>query len=370
MGQDMRVAIINDSHMGARSENPYVDEFFFQFWENVFFPYLDKHNIKMIFHLGDAFERRKFINFKILYNWRKKFFEPIAKRNINMIMLLGNHDIFHSDTSEVNAMEEVIARKYPNITILKDAQDITIVNSDPTIPVDTFGPFAMIPWINEENLHHTLDFLKTSQARIAFGHLEVSGFEMDRGQVCNEGFPRDLFNRFEKVYTGHFHHASNDGHIYYIGNQYQITWADYGDQRGFSVFDLNTHEIEFIPNPYTLFHKISYNDDFHDFEYWKKFDYSPYKNTYVKVIVIKKKNPYLFDTVLENIYRAKPIDVNVVEDFSDSPITTTGEAIDQAEDTMTILNKFVDINCNLEKPDKLKGLLREVYVEALDTEDD
>ena len=31
--------------------------------KKIFFPYLDEHDIKQIIHLGDYFDRRKYVNF-------------------------------------------------------------------------------------------------------------------------------------------------------------------------------------------------------------------------------------------------------------------------------------------------------------------
>jgi hypothetical protein len=86
------------------------------------------------------------------------------------------------------------------------------------------------------------------------------------------------------------------------------------------------------------------------------------------VIVINKQNPYLFDNVIDNLYKAGVADISIVEDFTDTSFDTDQEIIDQAEDTMTILSKHIDnltLNVNNEK---LKTLMRELYVEALNTE--
>ena len=88
----------------------------------------------------------------------------------------------------------------------------------------------------------------------------------------------------------------------------------------------------------------------------------------MKVIVINKQNPYLFDNVIDNLYKAGVADISIVEDFTDTSFDTDQEIIDQAEDTMTILSKHIDnltLNVNNEK---LKTLMRELYVEALNTE--
>jgi hypothetical protein len=86
------------------------------------------------------------------------------------------------------------------------------------------------------------------------------------------------------------------------------------------------------------------------------------------VVVLNKQNPFLFDSVLDNIYKAGVADLSIVEDFTDTLIDVDQEIIDQAEDTMTILSKYIDnLTLNVEG-EKLKTLMRELYVEALNTE--
>jgi hypothetical protein len=76
----------------------------------------------------------------------------------------------------------------------------------------------------------------------------------------------------------------------------------------------------------------------------------------------------LFDHVVDNIYKAGVADLSIVEDFSDVLIDTDQDIVDQAEDTMTILSKYID-NLTLDvESDKLKNIMRELYVEALNTE--
>ena len=86
------------------------------------------------------------------------------------------------------------------------------------------------------------------------------------------------------------------------------------------------------------------------------------------MVVLNKQNPFLFDSVLDNIYKAGVADLSIVEDFTDTLIDVDQEIIDQAEDTMTILSKYIDnLTLNVEG-EKLKTLMRELYVEALNTE--
>lgn len=353
----MRIAIISDTHAGARGDNPIFNEYFFKFWENVFFPYLKENNISQICHLGDVVDRRKFINFVILNSWRKRFFDVLKREEITMDVIVGNHDVTYKNTNEINAMHELFDH-YDNINVLIEPRDVEYDGTS----------IAMVPWINVSNYEQSMEFLKNSKSEIVFGHFEIAGFEMDRGNICHTGLDVKSFDRFDMVLSGHFHHKSTNGNIHYLGNQYEMTWADYNDQRGFHVFDTDTRELTFIPNPYRMFHKLSYDDGQQDFEYWKNYNYEELKDCYVKVVVVNKQNPYLFDKVIDDLYKAGVADIAIVEDLTDTTLDVDEDIINQAEDTMTILNKYIDgLTLNVE-PDKLKNIMRELYVESLNVE--
>jgi hypothetical protein len=103
----------------------------------------------------------------------------------------------------------------------------------------------------------------------------------------------------------------------------------------------------------------------------KQLDVSSYRNSYVKVVVVNKQNPYLFDKLLEEIYKVSPVDLTIVEDFTEQALNDSDEEIvNQAEDTMTILYKYIDTQSIDTSKDvnKLKTLMRELYVEALSKE--
>lgn len=353
----MRIALINDTHAGARGDSLLFNEFFFKFWEGTFFPYLKENNIKRIIHLGDVVDRRKFINYVILNQWRKRFFDVLVKEGIQMDVIVGNHDVTYKNTNEINAMHELF-NHYDNITVY-------------TEPVEKYYDgleFLMVPWINSGNYEKTLDTLRTTKSQVVMGHFEIAGFEMDRGNISHEGLDRKIFNRFDIVLSGHFHHKSTDGTITYLGNQYEITWADYDDQRGFHVFDTKTRELNFVPNPNRIFYKVNYDDATQDFEYWKAYDYEQHKDTYVKIIVVNKGNAYQFDYVVDQMQKAGVADIAIVEDFTDTILGDDDELVNQAEDTMTILNKYIDgLTLNVESA-KLKGLMKELYIESLSVE--
>jgi len=353
----MKLCILGDTHFGARGDSLDFHNYFRKFYDEVFFPYLIENEIKVIFQMGDLFDRRKFINFNSLYLSRKYFFDKCERLGITLHTLIGNHDVAYKNTLEVNS-PSLLLNEYHNIEIY---EEFTTVDFD-GIQID------VVPWICDDNVDEIFEKMKESKAQICFGHFEIAGFEMDRGNVCDVGLDKKLLAKYDIVLTGHFHHKSTDGNITYVGTPYEMTWADWNDPKGFHIFDTETRELEFVQNTFSMFHKVTYDDGKSTFEDWKQYDFNKLKECYVKVVVLNKQNPYLFDHVVDNLYKASVADLSIVEDFSDVLVDDDQEIIDQAEDTMTILSKYID-NLTLDvEPEKLKTLMRELYVEALNTE--
>jgi len=349
----MKIAILGDTHFGMRGDSLWFHSYYQNFYEKVFFPYLVDNEITDVYQLGDLFDRRKYINFNSLYLARKYFFDRLRDLDINFHTLLGNHDVSYKNTLEVNS-SQLLLREYKNITI-----------HDKPITCDVDGTqIDIIPWICADNENQILEFIKGSSSDIAFGHFEIAGFKMDKNTICFDGIDRDLLNKYDIVLSGHFHHKSSDGQITYVGTPGEITWADYNDPRGFHVFDTSSRELSFIKNPYSIFFKIEYDDNVQTFDYWNDFDLSKYKNVYVKLNVKIKQNPYLFDLVLDKLLKENPIDVSVTENFDD-PLSGSSENVDESEDTITILSKYIEqLSLNLDS-DKMKLIMSELYQECL-----
>ena len=175
-----------------------------------------------------------------------------------------------------------------------------------------------------------------------------------------------MFSKFHTVFSGHFHCKSDDGQIYYLGAPYEIYWNDYNDTKGFHIFDTETLELTRIQNPYRIHEKIYYDDSQTAYE---SHDVSQYTNKFVKVVIVNKKDLYQFDRFMERLMKANCHDVKVIEDFSDmSADTVSDDIIQYAEDTTTLINKYVDeLPIDLDK-DRLKRMMRGLYNEAQDLE--
>ena len=347
----MKIALITDTHFGARGDHAAFDKHFKKFYEQTFFPALDERGIRNVIHLGDMFDRRKYINYLTLSNCREYFFDPLRDRKIRLDVIVGNHDVFYKNTNEINSPDLLLA-DYDNITPYSDPVELTYAGLD----------ILMLPWICTENYQEVMAMINDTRAQVCFGHLELAGFQMYKGQVNDHGFDSKLFQRFDLVCTGHFHHRSSSGNIHYLGNPYELTWADYEDPRGFHIFDTETRELEFIQNPNRMFHKIFFNKDY------TTGDYSHLKDTFVKVIVQNREQQIKFDLLIDKLEKAGVADLQVVDDHMHQDLVDDNEIIEDAEDTLTILSKFCEQLDTQADKKRLDNLLRNLYNEAINLE--
>lgn len=356
----MKICLLGDTHFGVRNDSKIFHEYFEKFYSQVFFPYLKEHGIDTVIQLGDLFDRRKYINFVSLTESRRYFFDQLKKLGIHLHALVGNHDIFYKNTLSVNSPE----------LLLKDYDNITIWKNHGTFDAASF-PIDMIPWLCNENESDITEFIRSSVSPICIGHFELMGFQFAKGIESHEGMSSSVLENYDHVYSGHFHTRSTNKNITYVGTPYELFWSDYNDPKGFHVLDTTDQTVEFIRNPYVMFNKVFYDDDGVDeHEFIKGINFDHLKETYVKVVAVNKSNPYLFDRMIDEIYKVLPADLSIVEDFTDVSNNEIGETVDvdQAQDTITILSNYIDSqNLNIEST-KLKTIMRELYVEALSTE--
>ena len=351
----MLIALLNDTHAGVRSDMVEMAKYQGRFYEEVFFPYLDEHNIKNIIHLGDYFDRRKYVNFSSLYENRKHFIEPLVERGIHMDLILGNHDTYYKNTNDVNSPE----------LLLFNESNINVIQEPITKEYDGAN-IALVPWINPENYADSVDFLLNAPATHCFGHFEIEGALMQPGFNCPHGLDHTYLKRFEQVLSGHFHHKSEVGNVRYLGSQMQFTWSDYNDRKYFHIFDTETLEITPVLNPLTMFEKVFYDDSkFDKFEDISELDFSNIAGKFVKLIVVNKDNPYWFDTFIDKVHKENPLHLQVVDDNKHMDFFNDDE-IEDIEDTITILGKYID-GLEIQGAKKpLNDLMNSLYNEALD----
>lgn len=341
----MRVAVITDTHWSARKSSRLFQDYFEQFYNNVFFPTLEQHGIDTIIHMGDAFDSRKSIDFVGLDWTRKVVLEPLSKYKVHLIT--GNHDVYFKNSNKVNS-PELLLKDYGNITTYSEPTEVNIGGLN----------ILLLPWINSENQDKSFKLIKNTKAKVVMGHLELQGFRVNRNLVMEEhGLEANLFSNFKKVFSGHYHTRSDNGTIFYLGNPYEIYWNDVNDPRGFTIFDTETLEHFHIDNPYRMFYNIYYEDT-----PYQTFDVREYENKIVRVIVRKKSDIKQFERFVDKLYNANIAELKVVENFA-IEVSEDFEAF-ESEDTISVLNRYIEeAEVNLDKS-ILQKMLGEIYQEA------
>ena len=340
----MKVAIITDTHYGARKGSKLFQDYFELFYKNVFFPTLEQYGITTVIHMGDAFDSRKSIDYQS-FEWAKRVvFEPLSKYDVHMIT--GNHDCYYKNTNNVNS-PNLLLQSYPNVKTYSSPTEIKVGDLN----------VLLLPWICMENEEQSFKIIKKTKCKVAMGHLELQGFRVHSGIVMDHGLDSNIFSNFTKVFSGHYHTRSDNGTVFYLGNPYEMFWNDVNDSRGFTIFDTETLEHTAINNPYRMFYNIYYEDTAH-----QMFDASEYENKIVKVIVRKKSDTKQFEKFIDKLYSANVSELKIIENFQIQE-SEDFEAFD-SEDTMSILNRYIEeAEVNLDKS-IVQKLLQEVYQEA------
>lgn len=351
----MKVAVLNDTHCGVRNSSDIFLDYQQRFYERVFFPYLEKHNIKQILHLGDYYDHRKYVNFKAQNQNRKTFLEPMRDLGITMDIIPGNHDVYYKNTNELCSLKELLGYFTSNVNIIMEPK---VMDYDGL-------RIGLVPWINNENYAQSMKFIETCDADWLGAHLELNGFELMKGVLNTHGMNAESFKRFELVLTGHFHTKSRQGNIAYLGSQMEFTWADAGDPKYFHVIDTETREITQVRNPLTLFEKVLYNDEEMDYN---GYDVSKLEDKFVKVVVAKKTDPFLFDRFIDRIQQVNTHELKIAETFEEFMGDNVMDDSVSVEDTTQLLDSYIEaVDTELDK-DRMKGLMRSLYVEAQNAE--
>lgn len=354
------IAIITDSHFGVRSEAPAMFQHQKKFLDTVFFPTLDKYDIRRVLHGGDYLDRRKYTNHYTLRFIEEQYRGPLRTRGIREDVIIGNHDCFLRDSTNINSVEE----------LYRHDASLRIYTQPTELDVDGCG-ILLLPWICGNNREASMRAMASSSAAVVLGHLELSGFSMQRGMPSHEGLDPALFDRFALVMSGHFHHRSSKDPIQYLGAPYAMTWADFRDPRGFHLFDTETHALTFIENPHTPFARLVYDDLDQPDDYAASVvasilaPTSPFHEAYVKVVVKNKTRPYDFDLVLDALSKVNPQDVLIVDDIISAPSESEMDSVSTDVDTLTLMNDYVEglgVTCD---KSELQTYLRTLYHEAM-----
>jgi DNA repair exonuclease SbcCD nuclease subunit len=223
------VCLISDLHFGVHQNSPLWHDIALK-WVNWLVDELNQRNIRDIIICGDVFHNRNDIAVNTL-NTVAKIFETLSP--FNVVILVGNHDAYYRDRSDVNS-----------ISILNGWKNITVFVEPTKIQHNGVNLF-FCPWGT------TIDQIE--QADVIFGHFEITTFKMNNFKVCDHGFHADeLLAKAPNIITGHFHlreeRVFKEGRVLYLGSPFELDWSDRDSVKGFYVFNLTGGDLTFVEN--------------------------------------------------------------------------------------------------------------------------
>ena len=342
----MKIAIITDQHFGCRKNSKIFHDYFLKFYNDIFFPTLEKEGIDTIIDMGDTFDSRKGIDFAALSWAKKNYYDRLREMGITVHTIVGNHTAYYKNTNDINAID-LLLKEYDNVKIYSETSSIVIGGLN----------ILLVPWINKENEEKSHAMIEKSRASVCMGHLELIGFKVHRGYIMDHGTQASIFDKFKKTFSGHYHTRSDNGSIYYLGNPYEMYWNDCDDTRGFHLFDTETIEQTPVNNPYQIFKVLYYEDTDHQL-----FDARELEDKIVKLVVRKKTDKVHFEKFIDKLYSANVAELKIVENFGLHDAKEF-EAF-ESEDTLSILHRYVDESeIDLDKS-RVQGILNDLYREA------
>jgi len=344
-----KIAIITDTHLGARSGSKVFRNLFREYYRDVFFPCLEEHDIHTIYHLGDFFDNRNSVSLHDVDYVMNEFLPLLEEHKVHMTVIAGNHDVAFRNTNKINSL-----------SMLKASPYVTVIDNSIEVIETECKNFVFVPWMNSENQDEFLEELKyyANDDHICLVHASFNGMKMYKNSpVCEHGLEPTDFNKFHKVLSGHFHHPNKYGNVEYLGALFHFNWQDYDDWRGFHVYDPETNEFEAVENPYCLFDQFIYYDGIEDD--FNNEDLSV-EGQIIRVIVNEEHDKVKLKDFINRLEKSNPVSVDVIDntvverefssdDQDDVEIKELHEyakealeGVDNGDDLMVLFNRVHD----------------------------
>lgn len=339
----MKVALISDLHFGVKSGDKTFLKSQIRFYEEQLVPELKKKKINEIFILGDIYDDRHEVNVQVDNVVLKLFTETL--KDFKITIIVGNHDIYHKTTTEVNSLKQY--NLLDNVTIYEKPEE-TIINGKKVL---------FLPWLCD---YTQFEELVTGNYDYCFCHADIIGFDMGGGRLSESGIlAKNFLNKADHIYSGHYHKRMvkdyDNKDITYIGSPYQLTRININEEHGYTILDIDTNKTEFVENTKSI-------------KYYK-FVYPEIDENLVKGNIVDIEIPYEKATEVEKIFKlfnhlendlptAEPMKI----EWEQKELETETIILDTNDfNILNLFNGFVeeyetDINKN-----KLKASFNELY---------
>jgi DNA repair exonuclease SbcCD nuclease subunit len=346
---NQKVAIISDIHLGIHTNS--------ELWHKIVLDYgewlkkeLISKNIKDIIVLGDIFNDRSDIGVQTLHvaeSFFKIFTEGLY--NFNIILLVGNHDCFYHNKSDVNSTS--IFKGWKNITVIDKLETVTWFDNQ----------YTFMPW------GIPLDTLPYNNAGI-FAHLDINTFKVNSIKICEKGVDSDeLLKKSSLIITGHYHTKQEriypNGKILYLGCVFPQNWNDVSDKKYYHILDLKTQEYKSFENVISpKYYKIKLSDLFIKEKLQET--KSIVNGNFIKIIVDKQINYEQFEKIQTVLNSLQPLDLS--SDFNDETTIKTPENYESVNmEISTMIPEYIESLEKTELKDKIISEMDSIYKTAL-----
>jgi DNA repair exonuclease SbcCD nuclease subunit len=332
-----KVCCIADLHIGVHQNSIYWHETALK-WAKWLSEELLSKKIKDIFILGDIFHYRDEIAVNTLHTVNEIF---KIWNKFNIILLVGNHDAYYKDRSDVNSISIFDGRK--NIKVVVQTTETTLLGKK----------CAFIPW------GESIESL--SPQDIIFGHFEIESFKMNSYKLCDKGTKTsELLNKSNLILTGHFHlrdERDYDGkRIVYVGNPFEMDFGDTGSTKGYYILDFNNLNLSFFENKVSPKHKKILLSELSNLKGDNlTFFKGEIENNIIKLFIDKQISPDNVDTLIKKISTYKPFSISIEYTVNNNIVVSDDPNIDMTGiDIEKAIEEFVNLLDITEKEDIIK----------------
>lgn len=313
--------LLADIHIGLHplNEDKWLEilrEYFYDF----FFPLLDKEYKKgdFVYILGDLFHIRDYISLKCI-TFALDIFSEFENKKIKIRALIGNHDMYNSNSYEHYSLK--ILNKFKNIEIVKK----------PTIFKQSDKEILMMPWINSTKEEKKLLTEYTGKVDYLFCHSDLNGAKTNMKIKLMSSITVENFKGFPKVYAGHIHIRQKLKNFTFVGNPFHMDRNDTGNQKGVYIINFKDDSDIFIENNISPVYKTIILKDLNDKD---------------KIDIIKNNKKDFIDVVVHNslLTGDKKIRREIEKLSKDSVISSLSQIDDKEDDEIDIEDSDDDFN--------------------------